>query len=189
MQVVWQGKTVSRKKKSHTKSVSVYLPSFAPPSPFNQPTRLTRIGRPWQKCITPSLLDTSYLAPVCSKVYVLAEYVCFVPVVKNSILSLCSPMLMRMGSVGVGEALLRLLAAKGSFAANQRELQKPILTSSSKDAEEFLFWLKCRVAFSRMNTTQHNLTLTPWMISQVGLVWKSAGEKMRRRGGITAWWK
>ena len=56
----WQGKMVSGKK--NTKSgmffhwLSIYLPSFACPSPFNEPTRqLARIGRQWQKYVNLSL--------------------------------------------------------------------------------------------------------------------------------------
>lgn len=49
---------------------------------------------------------------------------------------------------------------KGSFAANQKELQKPILTCSSKDAEEFLLLLNAGLCFPRMKNTARLMLLS-----------------------------
>lgn len=71
-------------------------------------------------------------------------YVCFVPVVKNSIVSLRSPMIMRLGSVG---ALLRLLATRKFCGESDGAAGANFNFFFKKDTEEFLFLLKRRLCF------------------------------------------
>lgn len=155
----------------------------------------SRLGEDWETvtkkiymsvylCSTPLL----WLEPAAAKCVCLAGYVFFFSYAGSEKLH-CVFLLAyanaRGGCGRWGGAPPSSIREKGSFGANQRELQKPILTCSSKDAEEFLLlsnaglcfpWMKntsaADVAISVSDWREANTT-SPWhleMISQVGLV-------------------
>lgn len=179
------GQWTKTEKKSHKKIClypsALFCTSFSFQSANKTATAdWVRTGRQWQKIyVSLSLLDTSSLTWACSsKVYVLAGYVFFFYAGSEKLhcVSLLAYANARRGCGRWGGAPPSSSREKGSFAANQKELQKPILTCSSKDAEEFLLLLNAGLCFPRIKTQhgwccyrcewlergKHNLTLTPW---------------------------
>lgn len=170
---------------------------------------LTRIRRQWQKYVNLSfLLFFSGMClsqtPVWSNVYVrvCAYRICIDVWVfcaggkkKNSIVSLCSPMLMWRGSWGSAP---RLLAARkfcgeseGGAGANFNLFFKRTLRNSCfcwnagcVFPDEKHTGGSCCYQCERLVRGKHSLTLTPWMISQVGLAWKRADKNEKGGAGL-----
>lgn len=110
MQDDWQGNTVSAFLAALFFVGFSFLISWR--DSYNGPGKnLEKLTKTWQSsfpllffsCVCTS--QTPVWSNVCVCV-VCTEYVYLVPVVKNSIVFLCWPMLMRLGRVGDGEALL-----------------------------------------------------------------------------------
>lgn len=144
--------------------LSIYLPSFAPPSLFNQPTRQQeQVG--WQAYINLFLLDTSSLlcAGASQKCLCLQNMCVLCQRWKLQCVSLLTYANVN-GECGSWGSVPPSSRSVGSFAASRRELQKPILTSPSKDAEEFLFLWKCRVVL--IKNTPRLMLLSVWVTAE-----------------------